>query len=219
MNDLPRLLNSSKKRKRSLSNYIAPVNLRNTIYQCQEFPDGVFINRYGEICPNSDVSIPPIQNSDFDEDSDTKSTALLDEDYSEPNESSSESEYEENSSSEDVSISDFDAEHTFQSYLKRKRDRIFRFKLLDFSQKLALDWDNVESKHKYVTFSPQSDIFGSKCIYNITISNSKTQNTCHFDHMMGKGKSIQMQCTSCRDTFTDLEAMITHNSEHSHNES
>jgi hypothetical protein len=48
---LPVLLNSTSRRKKTIDNYIAPEHLRKSIYRCKEFPGGVYINRYGEICP------------------------------------------------------------------------------------------------------------------------------------------------------------------------
>jgi hypothetical protein len=50
--NLPSLFNSSSRRKKSIDNYVAPINLRNKVYRCQEYPRGVFIDEFGEVCPN-----------------------------------------------------------------------------------------------------------------------------------------------------------------------
>ena len=49
---LPVLLNSTARRKKTIDNYIAHQNLRHTVYRCKEYPSGVYINKYGEICPD-----------------------------------------------------------------------------------------------------------------------------------------------------------------------
>ena len=49
---LPVLFNGSSRRPKTIDNYIAPDKLRNCVYRCQEFPHGVYINVYGEVCPD-----------------------------------------------------------------------------------------------------------------------------------------------------------------------
>lgn len=53
---LPRLFNSSSRRKKTLDNFIAPPHLHDRIYRCREFPRGVYINRHGEVLPDDSRS-------------------------------------------------------------------------------------------------------------------------------------------------------------------
>jgi len=46
---LPYLFNSSSRRKKDM-NSLFP-HLSNQIYRCREFPHGIYINEYGELCP------------------------------------------------------------------------------------------------------------------------------------------------------------------------
>jgi len=48
---LPLLLGGSSRRPKTIQTYVAPPNIRDTVYRCQEFPAGVYINKYGEVCP------------------------------------------------------------------------------------------------------------------------------------------------------------------------
>ncbi len=50
--ELPVLLGGSSRRPKTIENYVAPPHLRDTVYRCREYPRGVYINPYGEICPN-----------------------------------------------------------------------------------------------------------------------------------------------------------------------
>lgn len=50
--DLPKLLNSTRSRPVTLESYVAPPSLRNVVYECVEFPGGVFIDKYGKIQPD-----------------------------------------------------------------------------------------------------------------------------------------------------------------------
>jgi hypothetical protein len=50
--ELPLLLGGSSSRRKTIETYVAPAHLRDTIYRCREYPRGVYINRYGEVCPN-----------------------------------------------------------------------------------------------------------------------------------------------------------------------
>jgi hypothetical protein len=49
---LPRLFNSTRRRKRDITNFVAPEQMRNTVVRSIEFPNGVFVNAYGEVEPN-----------------------------------------------------------------------------------------------------------------------------------------------------------------------
>lgn len=46
---LPILLNGTKRRRKTLQSLF--LHLADTVYRCQEFPHGVYINRYGEVLP------------------------------------------------------------------------------------------------------------------------------------------------------------------------
>jgi hypothetical protein len=59
--NLPTLLNSTRRRKKTIETYIAPVHMRETVYRCQEFPNGVYIDRQGCIQPKHPKSGPPSQ--------------------------------------------------------------------------------------------------------------------------------------------------------------
>ncbi len=48
--DLPWLLNSTARRKKTLDSLFP--HLRGQIYRCKEFPHGVYINDFGEVCPD-----------------------------------------------------------------------------------------------------------------------------------------------------------------------
>ena len=48
--ELPYLLGSSSRRKKSLDSLF--MHLKDQIYRCKEFPGGVYINEFGEVCPN-----------------------------------------------------------------------------------------------------------------------------------------------------------------------
>jgi len=68
-NELPSLLNSSRRRRKTLDSLFP--HLANTVYHCKEFPDGVYINAYGQICPNgpdSDEETGPESDDDDDDD-------------------------------------------------------------------------------------------------------------------------------------------------------
>lgn len=93
---LPILFNSSSRRKKTIDNYVAPMNMRNKVVRCKEYPFGVYINRYGEVCPNDkrtsrknkmcgQVENTHISNdeqsegSTYEYDSDDESSSCLDE--------------------------------------------------------------------------------------------------------------------------------------------
>lgn len=47
---LPALLNSSATRKKTMDTLF--LSLRNRVYRCKEFPKGIFVNEFGELCPD-----------------------------------------------------------------------------------------------------------------------------------------------------------------------
>jgi hypothetical protein len=49
--DLPSLLNSSSRRKKTIHD-LFPL-LADRVYRCKEYPGGVYINQYGEVCPDN----------------------------------------------------------------------------------------------------------------------------------------------------------------------
>lgn len=48
--DLPILFNSSSRRKKDASNFIAPERIRDSTYRCKEYPGGVYIDQFGKVC-------------------------------------------------------------------------------------------------------------------------------------------------------------------------
>jgi hypothetical protein len=50
--DLTTLLAGTSRRPKTISNFVAPEIMRDTVKRCKEFPGGVYINIYGEICPD-----------------------------------------------------------------------------------------------------------------------------------------------------------------------
>jgi len=50
--DLPSLLNSTAKRKKTLESLFP--TLADRVYRCKEFPGGVYINEFGEACPDDE---------------------------------------------------------------------------------------------------------------------------------------------------------------------
>lgn len=50
--DLPPLFGGSSSRKKTIETYVAPDRLRDRIYRCREYPRGVYIDRYGTVCPD-----------------------------------------------------------------------------------------------------------------------------------------------------------------------
>jgi hypothetical protein len=50
--DLTTLLAGTSRRPKTVSNFVAPEIMRDTVKRCKEFPGGVYINIYGEICPD-----------------------------------------------------------------------------------------------------------------------------------------------------------------------
>ena len=82
---LPRLFNSTRRRKRDISNFVAPDEMRNTVVRSIEFPNGVFINAYGEVKPDDprsgvyqckDVSLQRVNMVQTQETSETKEAVL-----------------------------------------------------------------------------------------------------------------------------------------------
>ena len=50
LQNLPLLLNGTARRKKTLDSLFP--HLANQIYRCREYPHGVYINEFGEVCPN-----------------------------------------------------------------------------------------------------------------------------------------------------------------------
>ena len=206
--DLPRLFNSSRKRKRSISSYIAPVHLRDTYYQCQEYPDGVYINRYGEVCPN--VSVIHLKDDVTQDDDDHED---IDGDYvqSEISESDSDSIPEDDLSSNDVSDIEYNEDSVFTAYLKRKKDRIQRNKVLHLSQSLAQAWDEIKLTRTDVQFSAESDIFGTDCTYTASITHHSTGDIGTFEYSFNENHQAVMKCTQCETQCVNLTEILSHN--------
>lgn len=93
--DLPFLLTGSSRRKKTMDSLFP--HLSNKLYRCREFPGGIYINQYGELCPNDPRSglyrlRPPPQDGEVpaaageeevedDEDSDNDNRPDPDDEY------------------------------------------------------------------------------------------------------------------------------------------
>lgn len=157
---LPVLFNNSRKRKRTIDTYRAPPQLRNTVYRCREYPNGVFIDRFGVVCPEETtepvtkqsryIESPCEAESDDDyidypsSDSDSEEEEEEDEDYNESQleEESVYSDEEIAKQNPDVACSDFNV------YAKQRSQREKERRLLCETQDIITNWDDI--KHEYV---------------------------------------------------------------------
>ena len=67
-NNLPSLLRGTARRKKTMESLFP--HLSNQVYRCSEFPNGIYINDFGELCPKDSKSgvyqqIPPEEEDDF----------------------------------------------------------------------------------------------------------------------------------------------------------
>jgi len=46
------LLSGTSRRKRTVETYVAPFNYHGSVIRCREYPDGIYINNRGRMCPN-----------------------------------------------------------------------------------------------------------------------------------------------------------------------
>jgi hypothetical protein len=131
---LPILLNSSSRRKKTIETYIAPIQLRNTVYRCREFPKGVYINSFGEVCPNdsrsgvyqTDLNTNVKSNCDSDDnntdiDFDLKDESDFDNDEDEDSEEEEEEEEEDEYSTEN-DYTDYENEEEDEDYGYEKEE-------------------------------------------------------------------------------------------------
>jgi hypothetical protein len=156
--DLPLLFNSSSRRKKTIDNYIAPISLRNNVYMCKEFPQGVFINKYGEVCPEdprsnvykivddkSDIKVELSDGSDCDYENE-EDCEEYDEDEEEEYDDDDDDDYDEE---EGEIFSDED-----DDYKPRKRTKVASksLKSLNDSKAIIDSFQSlVESKKTYIT--------------------------------------------------------------------
>lgn len=74
--ELPYLLNGTKRRKPTLDTYVSPHNMRDTVYRCKEFPQGIYIDRFGKAQPDDErtgVFVEKENDEDGDEEDDSDS--------------------------------------------------------------------------------------------------------------------------------------------------
>lgn len=105
------LYNSTSRRKKTIDNYVAPVELRDTVVRRKEYPNGVYIDKLGKVCPNDKRSgiykLKPAAG-----DSDYRSYDVSDPDDPEYKLSDQSSEETESSESDDENEQSFDRDTT-----------------------------------------------------------------------------------------------------------
>lgn len=104
---LPSLLGSSSRRRKTLDSLFP--HLSDRVYRCQEFPHGVYINEYGEVCPDSPQS--GIYKRDSPDEEDKEDEPLPDDadgDYNEEEEEDDEEDDEDEDEEENEEDEDHD---------------------------------------------------------------------------------------------------------------
>ena len=170
--NLPTLLNSTRHRKKTIENYIAPVHMRETVYRCKEFPNGVYINRQGIVIPDHPQSTKPFTGKrgrdSFEEEADPPAKHARineDDDEEEPYESSEElsdsddsensiyASDEENSSEDRIAsmLTDLKsgADSCAESYersQKSKNKHVKSMRLVHATQDMVEEWLSIKKK-------------------------------------------------------------------------
>ena len=164
---LPILFNSTARRKKTIDNYTAPQHMRNTVYRCREFPNGVYINRYGEVCPDHELSSdrvttlkrcresPPHDDSD-DSDAYTNPKRTCQHESSDSESSSDESSDAENSDESDISADseesctvqelqsvDDECAEAYVHTMKTKQQHTKSMKMMHTTQDMVAEWGRI----------------------------------------------------------------------------
>jgi hypothetical protein len=223
--NLPILLNSTSTRKKTIDNYVAPENIRNTTYRSKDFPAGIWITSSGKL----DVNDP---RSGIYKCLAQKSQKLVEEPISDSDSDASEQEEEEETSSEDdwdaevddkeklnisesekkaiaveklkKSASEMDAHFVFQQ--KSKQNQIRTRTLMDATQILVEDWENLKKKSKDLKMNFESSLHCEVPVFQMIFTKKTAPKPikCNFDC-----KELILRC-QCFDTFATLPEYVTH---------
>jgi hypothetical protein len=222
--NLPILLNSTSTRKKTIDNYVAPENIRNTTYRSKDFPAGIWITSSGKL----DINDP---RSGIYKCLSQK-TKKSEEPGSESESDASEEEQEEETSSEDdwdaevddkeklnisesekkaiaveklkKSASEMDAHFVFQQ--KSKQNQIRTRTLMDATQILVEDWENLKKKSKDLKMKFESSLHCEVPVFEMIFTKKTAPKPikCNFDC-----KELILRC-QCFDTFATLPEYVTH---------
>ena len=122
--ELPCLLNGTKRRKPTLESYVAPANMRDTVYRCREFPKGIYIDRFGKAQPNDKRTGIFVENEHDDDEDDEEDDEDEDEDEEDAQRFITTSPTEENEDDEkelnNVWLSKFDEDYEEKPIKRRK---------------------------------------------------------------------------------------------------
>lgn len=173
--DLPRLFNSSKRRKITPQTYRAPECLRDSVYRCQEYPGGVYINKYGAVDPNQNIFELEHDTSEEDASSDANQdvSEFEDEDTRSSSGSASDSS-EELNVQESVESNDADLGVSKEwwnnvSRVAEKRRKVRRILLV--TQQFCEDWDGeLQDIYPNLSIAFESNIFGEPPSFEIVAS-------------------------------------------------
>ncbi len=224
-NHLPILLNSTSTRKKTLENYIAPENIRNTTYRSKDFPAGIWITPFGKLDPNDPRSgiykCLTNKSRHIIEDSDSESDAS--EVDQKDVDSSSEDDWDAEIDDKDKlniseqekkslvvenlkeSASEMDAHFVFQQ--KSKQNQIRARMLMDATQILVEEWEKLKKKwKKQLTMKFESSLHCEVPIFEMVFTKLQSSKPikCNFDC-----KELILRC-QCLDTFATLPEYVEH---------
>lgn len=174
---LPTLLGGSSRRPRTLETYRAPVEMRNSVYRCKEFPAGVYINNYGELCPSDSRSgifqkrkRAEVEDDDVHEEdvyhevrnSTNKRRRITDDDEDWDDETEEEEDDEEDSSSEVDEIEDDDEEKEPEELVEGQAPLTEEQKRSIYMQKLHSDLSRTDAMETQLQRSRQQMVNAQK---------------------------------------------------------
>ena len=230
---LPILLNSTSRRVKTLETYIAPRNLRGTVYHCVEFPDGVFINEYGEVCPDHELTGScPAKHTEGTDLEDDEGDSVLDETEYESEEEEEEEDVEDEGDEEFVleeeeeeeeedepsdqgepaSEDDLNVESVQEFFSKCQESEHrarHRRKMLDLAQQLLDDWESIKESMKNFKFSYSSDLIVNEPRFSFKIHAVDGTRTAS-GYMLTD--EVTFNCSTCDDfRFNSLHVFVRHN--------
>ena len=183
---LPRLFNSTRRRKRDISNFVAPEQMRNTVVRSLEFPNGVFVNTYGEVKPDDPRSgvykcaDPAVQREPISEN--PRIIISEDQDSAQPTKSRLIKRLRRGIATVDSDLKRQCRQREAYTSLRKYIDQV---------QELINEWKSVRRSHPCVRMTYDSDSSSQICSFTFAIQGKADVQFC-FD-----AKIRALCCTEC----------------------